>query len=229
MSSARRSGVLIDLDGTLVDTNYLHVVAWSRAFRRTGHDVAMHRIHGLLGMGGDDLVAELVGEPSPEVSEAWAEEFHHLRPEMRALPGARDLLRELHARSQVVVLASSAPAEDVAAFRALLDADDWIDGATASDDAEDAKPHPDIFQVAMDRFDLDPSRTFAVGDAVWDARAAARAGIVFVGVESGGTDRAVLAGEGAIHVAPDAAALTDLLNEIGIEGLRGSQTREQRR
>ncbi|WP_421121648.1 HAD family hydrolase [Aquihabitans daechungensis] len=217
---------MLDLDGTLVDTNHLHVIAWCRAFRRTGHDVPMYRIHQLIGMGGDDLIAELVGHDAPEVSEAWAEEFHHLRPEVRALPGARDLVRELHTRHQVVVFASSAPEEDVSAFRELLDVEEWIAGATSTDDAEAAKPHPDIFEVAMDRFDLDPAATLAVGDAVWDARAAARAGIGFIGVESGGTSREVLAAEGALHVACDPAALTELLRCGGIAGLRSPQHQE---
>ena len=94
----RRAGALLDVDGTLVDTNHLHVVAWCRAFRRTGYDLPMHRIHELIGMGGDRLVAELLGDDDPRVVEAWAEEFHHLRPEVRPLPGARDLVRRRRRR-----------------------------------------------------------------------------------------------------------------------------------
>ena len=220
MSSRRRSGVLLDVDGTLADTNHLHVLSWCRAFRRTGHDVPMYRIHELIGMGGDDLVAELTGGQDAEVSDAWAEEFHHLRPEVQLLPGARDLVRALRAHQQAVVLASSSPLEDVAFFRDLLDGDEWLEGATSSDDADAAKPEPDIFEVAMERFDLDPERTIAVGDAVWDARAAQRAGIGFVGVESGGTSRQALLDEGANHVTRDAAELTTLIERIGIDGLR---------
>lgn len=220
MATTRRPGVLLDLDGTLVDTNHFHVIAWCRAFRRSGHDVAMYRIHELIGMGGDDLIAELLGHEAPEVADAWAEEFHHLRPEVRVLPGARDLVRELHARAQAVVFASSSPEEDVRAFRELLDVEAWLAGATSSDDADAAKPHPDIFEAAMARFDLDPAATLAVGDAVWDARAAARAGIGFIGVQSGGTSPQVLAAEGAIHVVPDAAALVELLQQGGVAGLR---------
>lgn len=220
MSPGRRAGVLLDIDGTLLDTNHLHVLAWSRSFRRAGHTVPMHRIHEMVGMGGDRLVPQLIGEPSDEVTDGWAEEFHHLRPEIAVLPGARDLVRSLHARQQVVVLASSAPADDVAWFRELLDVDAALEGATSSDDAEGSKPDPDIFEVAMDRFDLDPDSTVAIGDAVWDARAAARAGIGFVGVESGGTSADQLRAEGARRVARDAAALVDVLEQHGIDGLR---------
>jgi HAD superfamily hydrolase (TIGR01509 family) len=220
VSEGLRPGFLLDIDGTLVDTNHLHVVAWCRAFRRTGHDVPMHRIHELIGMGGDDLVAELVGEPDDEVSDAWAEEFHHLRPEVHLLPGARELLCALDAHDQAVVLASSSPQEDVDYFRGLLDADRWLDGATSSDDADEAKPQPDIFESAMERYGLDPEQTVAVGDSVWDARAAQRAGIAFVGVESGGTARSILLGEGARHVVRDPAALVELIERIGVSRLR---------
>ncbi|MGN6692989.1 MAG: HAD family hydrolase [Aquihabitans sp.] len=218
-------GVLLDVDGTLVDTNHLHVLAWSRAFRRAGRPVPMHRIHERIGMGGDRLVADLLGEDSRQaeaVTDAWAEEFHHLWPEVRLLPGAKQLVRALHLRGQRVVLASSAPADDVDRFRKLLDVDDWLAGATSSDDAEGSKPDPDIFEVAIDRFGLDPDRTVAVGDSVWDARAADRAGIGFIGVETGGTDRRVLDEEGAIRVVRDAAALTQLIDDAGIDALRSS-------
>jgi HAD superfamily hydrolase (TIGR01509 family) len=216
-------GVLLDVDGTLVDTNHLHVLAWSRAFRRAGRPIPMHRIHERIGMGGDRLVADLLGEDAPQaeaVTDAWAEEFHHLWPEVRLLPGAKQLVRSLHLRRQRVVLASSAPAGGVDRFRQLLDVDDWLTGATSSDDAEGSKPDPDIFEVAIDRFGLDPAQTVAVGDSVWDARAAERAGIGFIGVETGGTDRRVLGEEGAIRVVRDAAALTQLIDKAGVEALR---------
>jgi len=223
--SGDRPGVLLDVDGTLVDTNHLHVLAWSRAFRRAGRPVPMHRIHERIGMGGDRLVADLLGEDAPQadaVTSAWAEEFHHLWPEVRLLPGAKHLVRTLHLRRRTVVLASSAPADDVDRFRKLLDVDDWLAGATSSDDADASKPDPDIFEVAIDRFDLDPSATVAVGDSVWDARAAARAGIGFVGVESGGTDRRVLTEEGAVVVARDAAGLSRRIEDHGVDALRSA-------
>jgi HAD superfamily hydrolase (TIGR01509 family) len=210
-----RAGVLLDIDGTLVDTNHLHVIAWARAFARRGHEVAMHRIHRRVGMGGDQLVAELIGEDDPAVAEAWAEEFHHLWPEVRVLPGARDLVVALHELDLAVVLASSSPAGDVASFRRLLDVDDALAGATSAGDAEASKPDPGIFQAAMDRFGLDPAATVAIGDAVWDARAASRAGIGFLGVESGGTDRHVLEREGARLVVEDAAGLVELVRSGG--------------
>lgn len=222
MTADLRAGVLLDVDGTLLDTSYLHVLAWSRSFRRAGHDVAMHRIHELIGMGGDQLMAELIGEADPDVADGWAEEFHHLRPEVRLLPGAGELIRKLHAHQQVVVLASSAPTEDVAWYRELLDVDDVLAGATSSDDAEASKPDPDIFEAAIERFGLDAPSTIAVGDARWDGRAALRAGIGFVGVESGGTDADALRAEGAHLVARDAAALAEVLDQDGIGALRST-------
>jgi len=200
-------GVLLDVDGTLLDSNYLHVVAWTRAFRRIGRDATMADVHRRVGMGGDKLMEDLLGEERDDAQQAWSEEFHHLLPEVRPLPGARRLVQVLHDRRFTVVLASSAPGEDVASFRKLLDVDDLLAGATSSDDAEGSKPDTDIFDAAIDRFDLDRSATWAVGDAVWDADAATKAGIGFLGVETGGTPAVVLAEHGAARVFADADAL----------------------
>lgn len=210
---AGTAGVLLDVDGTLLDTNHLHALAWWRALRRHGRTFPMHRIHRLVGMGGDKLVPELAGEDIEGASDDWSEEFHRLSHEVTLLPGARDLVRVLHEEGLVVVLASSAPGDDVERFRELLDVDRWLAGSTSSDDADGSKPDPDIFEVAMDRFGLDPTQTVAVGDSIWDARAARRAGIAFVGVETGGTDRIRLLDEGALAVHADAAALADAVAE----------------
>lgn len=201
------AGALLDIDGTLVDTNHLHALAWWRALRRFDRTYPMASIHRLIGMGGDKLVPELTGDEIDGADDAWQQEFHRLLGEVTLLPGARELVRTLHDAGLVVVLASSAPEDDVARFRELLDVDDWLEGATSSDDAEASKPDADIFEVAMDRFGLDPAQSVAVGDSIWDAKAAARAGIAFVGVETGGTDRQALLDEGALAVHPDAAAL----------------------
>ena len=205
------AGVLLDVDGTLLDTNYLHTLAWWRAFQRHGRTFPMHRIHELIGMGGDKLVPELAGEEIEGASDTWSEEFHRLLDDVTILPGARELVEALHDAGFVVVLASSAPGDDVGRFREVLDVDRWLAGATSSDDADGSKPDADIFEVAMDRYGLDPARTVAVGDSVWDARAAASAGIAFVGLETGGTEAARLLDEGAATVHADAAAMTEVV------------------
>jgi phosphoglycolate phosphatase-like HAD superfamily hydrolase len=201
-------GVLLDIDGTLADTNYLHVLAWVRAFRRHGHDVAMVDVHQRIGMGGDRLVEGLIGGSSDEVEQAWAEEYHHLQPEVRLLPGARRLVEAIAATGASVVLASSAPSGDVDHARQLLDLERCLTGATSSDDAEASKPSSDIFDAALVRHGLDRSVSWVVGDSVWDADAARSAGLAFVGVETGGTLAASLLERGAVEVfaGPDALA-----------------------
>lgn len=202
-----RPGVLLDLDGTLVDTNHLHALAWWRAFRREGRTFPLQRIHDLIGMGGDKLTVELMGRSDPEAESLWSEEFHRLFDEVTLLPGARELVEALHDHGLTVVLATSAPADDLDRFLDVLRIDQWIAGATSSDDADESKPDPDIFREAMDRYDLAPATTIAVGDTIWDARAAQSAGIGFVGVSSGGTHPDVLRREGAAAVYDDAADL----------------------
>lgn len=200
-------GVLLDIDGTLLDTNTLHTVAWWRAFRSLGSTFPMASIHRLIGMGGDKLVPELAGRDIDGASDAWTSEFDQLLDQVTLLPGARELVESLHARDQVVVLATSAPEDLLDRFRDVLDIEAWIAGVTSSDDADASKPDPDIFEVAMERFGLAPATTVAVGDSVWDAKAAGRAGIRFIGVETGGTTRERLDDAGAVAVHADPAAL----------------------
>jgi HAD superfamily hydrolase (TIGR01509 family) len=210
-------GVLLDLDGTLVDTNHLHALAWWRAFRRFDLTFPMQRIHDLIGMGGDKLVPELVGHDLDGASDAWSEEFHRLFDEVTLLPGARTLVQSLHDAGLTVVLASSSPTEDLDQFRELLHVDAWIDGATSSDDAEESKPDAEIFEVAIARFHLDPASTIAIGDTVWDAKAARRAGVGFIGVKTGGAHPDELRREGAIEVYDDAAAVAEALAGHGAD------------
>lgn len=208
-SPASATGILLDLDGTMIDTNHLHTVAWWRALRRHGHTVAMQAVFDCIGMGGDKLMSRLIGEPDAQVEAAWSEEFHRLYEDVSPLPGARRMAQRFAEAGHTVVLATSAPEEDLSRARELLDIDEWLAGATASDDAEGSKPDPDIFDVALDRFDLDPSATLAVGDTIWDAEAAAAAGIGFIGVETGGHHPTELRRRGAIAVYADARAIAD--------------------
>ncbi|MCU1498640.1 MAG: HAD-superfamily hydrolase, subfamily variant 3 [Acidimicrobiales bacterium] len=204
-----RPGILLDIDGTLLDTNHLHALAWWRGLRTLGFTRPLQQIHDLVGMGGDKLVPELLGHDVEGASEAWEREFDALLPEVTLLPGARELVERLHGEGFVVVLASSSPAELLDRFRELLDIDRWLAGATSSGDADRSKPDSDIFDVALDRHGLTRATTVAIGDTVWDAKAARRARIGFVGVQTGGTHPDELRRHGAYRAYADLVELVE--------------------
>jgi beta-phosphoglucomutase-like phosphatase (HAD superfamily) len=143
------AGILFDVDGTLVDTNYLHTSAWSRALRDVGQWAPMNAIHRLVGMGGDQLIPALLGRDCPEASAALANRYRELLEDVRAFPAASDLLRQLHARGLAVVLATSSRADELAAVLRQLDAGDVIDAQTTADDVRESKPAPEVFLTAM--------------------------------------------------------------------------------
>ena len=202
-----RAGILFDVDGTLVDTNYLHALAWSRAFRDAGEWAPMNAIHRLVGMGGDQLVVRLLGHPSEAATPARTTRYAELIDEAWAFPGAGDLLRRLTARVWPSVLASSAPPDELERMIEVVGAGDVIDATTSAGDVEDAKPAPDVFETAMEVGGIDPERCLAVGDSVWDVQAARAAGIGCVAVESGGFSAHELREEGAVAVYRDVAEL----------------------
>lgn len=206
-NSSGRPGVLFDVDGTLVDTNYLHTLAWSRALRDVGEWAPMNAIHRLVGMGGDQLVNRLLGHERPEANTAHDRRYRELIPDAHVFPGAADLLRSVHDAGLVTVLATSAPADDVAVLRELLDADDAIDGQTTADDVSSSKPSPDIFLAAMRAGNVNPQAALALGDSVWDVQAARAAGIGCLAVETGGFSQHELSEEGALHVYRDVEEL----------------------
>jgi HAD superfamily hydrolase (TIGR01509 family) len=211
-----RSGraVLFDVDGTLVDTNYLHVLAWRRVFLEQGEpQVTSTRIHRLVGMGTDELLETLFGRPRPELKPERARHFEALKPEIRALPRAGELLRTLHERGVRVVLATSAEKSDLDGLLAAIDADDAIDGVTSAGEVDAAKPAPDLFTVALGEAGTAPEATVVVGDTVWDLAAARKVGLPCVAVLSGGISRAELEDAGAIAVYDDVAAILDELDQ----------------
>lgn len=198
-------GVLFDVDGTLVDSNYLHTVAWWQAFRRLDYDIPMAAIHRAIGMGGDKLIGHLLGgDPDPEIEETLdsthAAVISTFWPSLRAFDGAADLLRATASRGLAVVLASSASAADLDALRAAIDADDAITKATSSSDAAESKPAPDILQAALDSADMRAEDTVFVGDSLWDIKSAAKLGIPTVALTCGGTSEAELREAGARQV-----------------------------
>ena len=195
--------VLFDIDGTLVDTNYLHVVAWGRGLADAGFDVPAAWIHNHVGMGAGLLMEALIGEARDDVKAGWRRHFDALKPEIRAFEGAADLLREIHRRDIRVVLASSSEEADLDALLAALEADDAIDCVTSAGDVGDAKPSPEVFEVAMRKGSCDPGRTIVVGDTVWDVKAAHRAGLECIGVLTGGIAQSELEAAGALMVYRD--------------------------
>jgi HAD superfamily hydrolase (TIGR01509 family) len=195
------------MDGTLMDTNYLHCLAWSRAFRDSGEWAPMNAIHRLIGMGGDQLVPELLGHQSPAATTARPRRYSELTGDIRAFPGSRRLLRQIHDLGLAVVLATSAPAEELAQLREVLKADDAIDQQTTADDVTHSKPDPEVFITAMENASIDPRRAIAIGDSVWDIRAARSAGIACITVETGGFSQHELSEEGSARVYRDVSEL----------------------
>jgi HAD superfamily hydrolase (TIGR01509 family) len=219
MNTRAGRAVLFDVDGTLVDTNYLHVMAWRRVFLERGEpEITSARIHRLVGMGTDELLETLFGRPRPELKPERARHFDALKAEIRAFPRAGDLLRALHDRGIRVVLATSAEKSDLEALLEAIDADDAIDAVTSAGEVEQAKPAPDLFCVALEEAGTAPEATMVVGDTVWDVKAAARAGLPCVAVTSGGISRGELEAAGAVAVYEDAGALLDDLDRSPLVG-----------
>jgi HAD superfamily hydrolase (TIGR01509 family) len=208
--------VLFDVDGTLVDSNYLNTVAWWEAFAQAGHGAVMARIHRRIGMGSDQLLDELLPadrdrDADDGIVTAHAALYSVYWSRLRPLPGAVELLRACHDHGLRVILASSAGPRELAVLREVLDADDAIDDATSAGDVDASKPAPDLVEVALEKAGSRPQDAVFVGDAVWDARACVQAGIPCVGLLTGGTSEAELLEAGATRVFPGPA---DLLEDV---------------
>ena len=212
--------VLLDIDGTLVDSNYLHVDAWDRAFVAAGHPVDAWRIHRSIGMDSAKLGQSLLGDAWESVAESVKEEQGRIYLEsvdrLRPIGGARELLAELDRRGHTVVLATSAPQEELDALLTVLRVADSVAAVTSAEDVETAKPAPDIIEVALERASTPAARAVMVGDSVWDIEAAARVDVVSIGLLSGGSGREELLAAGAAAVYEDAAELLASLGESPI-------------
>lgn len=200
-----RRGVLFDVDGTLIDSSYIHTLAWWGAFRQYGHDVPMAAIHQLVGMGGARLVDNLLpsGRDRDEDEDIMASHgalYASRWPSLRALDGAKELLGQCHAGGLAVALASSARQRDLQVMRSVLEADAFIDAATSANDAAESKPAPDILEAALDSLGMHAANAVYVGDAVWDMKAASALGIPAIGVTCGGIQEAQLRDAGAVEV-----------------------------
>ena len=210
---------VLDVDGTLVDTNYQHALAWYRALRSLGETYPIWRIHRLIGMGGDQLVtalggAELEERVGDEARDRWVEEFDRLVGEVAPLPGARELLVDITERGHRLVLASSGKPHHVDASLDLLDARDLADAWTSSGDVEASKPAHDLLQVALQKLDASPdAASVLVGDSVWDIEAAKNAGMPAIVVRSGGFGDDELTEAGAVGIYDTPADLAAALDD----------------
>jgi HAD superfamily hydrolase (TIGR01549 family) len=207
---------ILDVDGTLVDTNYQHAIAWYRAFRRNDVVLPVWRIHRHIGMGGDHLVKALGGEEvesekGDDIRDAEKELYEELIDEVEPIDGARELIRDLKERGHAVVLASSAKEDEVDHYLDLLEARDLADGWTTSGDVDATKPQPDLVQAAVEK--AGGGEAVMVGDSTFDCEAAKRAGLETVAVLTGGFSEQELRDAGAVVVFESIQELRASLDE----------------
>ncbi len=203
--------VLFDIDGTLVDSNYLHVTAWLRAFHDVNHPVDAWRIHRGIGMGSSQLLADLLGAAAEQIGsqakQHHSEHYQRAAHLLRAFEGARELVAAVAQRGARVVLASSAAPAELEILRSVLDIEDAIAEITGAGDVEAAKPSPDLVDVALQRAGVTADQAIFVGDTVWDVQACSKAGVPCVCVLSGGLSPGELTDAGAVAVYEDCQTL----------------------
>jgi phosphoglycolate phosphatase-like HAD superfamily hydrolase len=217
--ATNRAGVLFDIDGTLLDTNYLHVLAWWHAFRETGNEVAMWRLHRAIGIGSEELVKRLLERSDDDVVRAHSERYAALRDQVTAFPKAAELLVGCADLGLTVVLATSGTKDDLDWMLPAIGAPDGVvAGVITAADVDAAKPHPDLLEVALRDYRLDRGRTVAIGDTVWDVEAARSARLPCVALLCGGIGVGELGG--AVAVYDDPAALLARLGSSPLARLR---------
>jgi HAD superfamily hydrolase (TIGR01549 family) len=202
---------ILDVDGTLVDTNYHHALAWHRALHAHGHPVQMWKVHRHIGMGGDQILEALIGaeaeaEEGDEIRAAEVEAYKELIGEVEPMEGARELIAKLRDAGASVILASSAKEDEVDHYLDLLEARELVDDWTTSADVESTKPDPDLVLAALEKAGNDKPAVM-VGDSVWDVKAAKAAGVPTLAVLTGGFSEAELREAGASQVVESIADL----------------------
>jgi len=210
-----KPAAILDIDGTLVDSNYFHAVAWYRAMRAHGHTLPMWRIHRAIGMGGDQLIAALLGDEVEEregddIRDVEKERYFELIEEVQPLEGARELIEDLKRTDHRVVLASSAKPDEVEHYLDLLDARELADAWTTSGDVEQTKPAPDLVNSALEKIGGGPA--VMVGDSVYDCEAAGNADVETIAVLTGGFSDSELLKAGARIVFASIAELREGLS-----------------
>jgi HAD superfamily hydrolase (TIGR01509 family) len=204
--------VVLDVDGTLMDTNYLHTEAWARAFEGVGHRVPRVRLHKEVGKGAGLLIQEFVEdeETVEEIQNLHSEFYGELQEHGHPLPGAKELISSLKERGYEVWFVTSAKDEELEHHMQELEAEDSVDGVVNSSSVENSKPAHDIFEETLRRAGATADETVAVGDALWDVESARGAGISTVAVLSGGAySKGALEEAGAVAVYEDCATLLD--------------------
>lgn len=225
---AEPTAVLFNIDGTLIDSNFLHVEAWDYAFTSAGLNVPAWRIQKAIGADSDELLDQLIGD-EPKSTRDEAKNLHdkrykQLAPRLKILDGARELVAELAERGIRVVLATSAPQQELDRLLALLDIDEDTYAVTSAEDVKKAKPAPDIIAVALDKGGVNADHAILIGDSIWDIEAATTAGVTSIGVLSGGTAEKLLRDAGAVEVHDDVATLLDHLSSSALTGLLDAET-----
>ncbi len=209
---------ILDIDGTLIDTNYQHALAWFRAFARHEIVLPIWRIHRHIGMGGDQLVSALTDERTDRelgegIREAETSLYGEMIGEVRAMAGSKELIDELRGRGHRVVLATSAKPQELDHYLEMLDARERADAWTSSEDVESTKPEPDLVHAALQKLGAGPGDAVMVGDTPWDVEAAKRAGVGTLAVRTGGFAPEELRGAGALAVYESVAELRDSLEQ----------------
>jgi HAD superfamily hydrolase (TIGR01509 family) len=209
---------ILDIDGTLVDTNYQHAIAWYRAFRDHGIVLPLWRIHRRIGMGGDQMIKSLTDQATEDelgdsIREAETRAYSALMTEVETMKSSRELIEQLKRRGHAVILASSAKPEEVEHYLDLLDARDLADDWTTAADVEETKPAPDLVHSALDRANGTPDDSVLIGDSPWDVEAARNAGVETLAVLTGGFSADELRDAGAKEVFESVAELCSRLDE----------------
>lgn len=201
-------GVILDVDGTLIDSNDAHAEAWAEAFKENGHDLPFGWVRPLVGMGGDKLIPAAISiekdtREGKRISEAWERTFsEQYLPKLTAFPDVEPLIRRMHDAGLQLVVASSSKRDQLKQLLAITGVDDLLDTRTSSDDAEQSKPAPDIVQAALQLLGLDPSEVVMLGDTPYDIESASGAGIATIALRCGGWRDEDLRGAIAIYDAP---------------------------
>lgn len=216
------AALVLDVDGTLLDTNYLHVIAWWEAFREAGHEVSGFDVHRAIGRGSEDLVETLLGEPDDDVVDGHARNWAPLRERCIPFHGVPELIRTCAGRGLRVVYCTSGSPEDVQDFRDRIGCDDVVAAVVSSSDVERSKPEPDIVRAALDAVGVRPERAVMVGDTVYDVRAARAAGVTVVGLVCGGISEQELREAGADAVYGNVAELLEDLDGSPVGRLVGA-------